>query len=332
MDKMMDSPWFLRIIALCLACLLFFSVDTEPNSTDNVDTNEQVEVIKDVPVEVYYDDKILIVTGVPKTVDVTIKGPVQLVLNAKQTKDFTVFVDLREFLIGKYNVSIQHENLSEKLEVTIDPSHVDIDIDERITKEFRVDPELTNSVIDDAFTLKGMTVDPATVFITGAKSTIDSIRSVKATVLGEKGLKQSFSQVTDVRVLDRNSNKLDVTIEPAKVKVQVNISEYSKEIPIKIQTVGKAPDGVTIDSLTTDVTTLKVYGSKSIISALTELAVEVDLSKITESKTYEFEVKAPEGITKLAEQKIKVKATVTKVEEDTMSNVVPDIPTEDIDS
>ncbi|CAM5694251.1 CdaA regulatory protein CdaR OS=Lysinibacillus sphaericus OX=1421 GN=LS41612_01450 PE=4 SV=1 [Lysinibacillus sphaericus] len=73
MDKMMDSPWVLRIIALFLACLLFFSVRAELASTDKTAMTEQVEVIRDVPVEVYYDDDSLIVTGIPKTVNVTVR-------------------------------------------------------------------------------------------------------------------------------------------------------------------------------------------------------------------------------------------------------------------
>ncbi|MFY0521342.1 YbbR-like domain-containing protein [Lysinibacillus sp. UGB7] len=316
MDKMMDSPWVLRIIALFLACLLFFSVRTELSSTNKTTTNEQMEVIRDVPVDVFYDDDSLIVTGIPKTVNVTIKGPMQIVLRTKAVKDFSIFVDLNHLLMGEHNVKLQYENISDKLQVTLDPATINVNIEEKVTQEFRVDPEMNNRLIDEGYILKGMTANPATVYVTGAKSAVESISYVKATVTGEQGLNQSFTQEAAVKVLDRDLNKLDVTIEPESVKVQVDIAEYSKELPVTMNEIGKVPDGVTINNLTLDTTAMKVYGKKSIIDVLTEVLIDVDLSKITESKTYEFDVKLPEGATKVSQQTIKVKADVTKVEKE----------------
>lgn len=336
MDKMIDSPWVLRIIAFFLASLLFFYVRTELSATNKTPPlNEHVEVIRDVPVEVFYDDENLIVTGLPKTVNVTIKGPLQIVVEAKATKDFSVFVDLNQLLMGEHQVKLQYENISEKLQVTLDPSTVDVNIEERITREFRVDPEMNPRLIDEGYVLKGMAAEPATVFVTGAKSTIDSISYVKATVKGEQGSKQPFSQEAAVKVLDRDLNKLDLTMEPENVKVKVDIAEYSKELPLNIQQIGTAPEGITINALTNDVKTVKIFGKKSIIDVLSEIIVEVDASKITEAKTYEFEVKLPEGATKVSEPKIKVKADVTEVEEDsTTKSEETDSSTiiEDVDS
>ena len=130
--------------------------------------------------------------------------------------------------------------------------------------------------------------------------------------------KKTFAQEAAVKVLDRDLNKLDVTIEPENVNVKVDIAEYSKELPITIKQIGTAPEeGVTINELTTDqLKTVKIFGKKSMIDVLSEVTVEVDASKVTEAETYEFEVKLPEGATKVSAPKVKVKADVTKVEED----------------
>lgn len=336
MDKMIDSPWVLRIVSFFLACLFFISVRAELTSSNNAADNEKVEVIQNVPVEVYYDDENLIVTGLPKTVNVTIEGPQTLVMSTSLKKDFSVFVDLSHLLIGEHKVELQYENISEKLQVTLDPATVNVEIEEKITQEFRVEPEMNRRLIDDGYVLKGMTAEPATVFVTGAKSTIESISYVKATVKGEQGSNQSFSQEADVKVLDRDLNKLDVMIiDPSSVKVNVDIAEYSKELPISIQQIGTVQEGITINSLTTDVKTVKVYGKKSIIDILSAITVDVDISEITESKTYEFELTLPEGVTKVSEPKIKVKADITKVEETPVADseeIDNSTPTEDIDS
>ncbi|MGE8034909.1 hypothetical protein B1B04_14205 [Lysinibacillus sp. KCTC 33748] len=317
MDKMMDSPWVLRIVALFLAFLLFFSVRAELSPKNKtISSSEQTEVIRDVPVDVFYDDKNLIVTGIPKTVDVTIKGPMPLVMKTKTTKDFSVFVDLSKLLIGEHNVNLQYENISDKLQVTFDPETVKVNIEEKVTQEFRVDPEMSNRLLEEGYILNGMTANPATVYVTGAKSAIESISYVKATVTGEQGLKESFSQVAAVQVLDRDLNKLDVTIEPETVKVQVDIGAYSRELPVVLKEIGKVANGISVNQLTFNPTMVRVYGRKSILDSLTVIPIEVDLSKITESKTYEFDVKLPEGVTKISESRIKVKADVTKVEQE----------------
>ncbi|MEQ6354865.1 CdaR family protein [Lysinibacillus sp. M3] len=316
MDKMMDSPWVLRIVALFLAFLLFFSVRTELSPKSKTISSEQTEVIREVPVDVFYDDKNLIVTGIPKTVDVTIKGPMPLVMKTKATKDFSVFVDLSKLLIGEHNVNLQYENISDKLQVTFDPETVKVNIEEKVTQEFRVDPEMSNRLLEEGYILNGMTANPATVYVTGAKSAIERISYVKATVTGEQGLKESFSQVAAVQVLDRDLNKLDVTIEPETVKVQVDIGAYSRELPVVLKEIGEVANGISVNQLTFSPTMVRVYGRKAILDSLTVIPIEVDLSKITESKTYEFDVKLPEGVTKISESRIKVKADVTKVEQE----------------
>ena len=150
MDKLFESVWTLRVTALILAILFFFYVKSELDTTGQEDDpTNNIAILTDVPLEAYYDTENLIVTGLPKTVDVTIEGSKQFVLQAKLKKDYKVFVDLSSLLIGDHKVAIQHENFSDKLDVSIDPEFVDIVIEEKVTKEFRVDPEFNTSLIAD---------------------------------------------------------------------------------------------------------------------------------------------------------------------------------------
>ncbi|GGG26622.1 hypothetical protein GCM10007425_21520 [Lysinibacillus alkalisoli] len=310
MDKMMDSPWVLRITALGLAILLFFSVRSDLDTTKRIAVNEQEDIIRDVPVEVYYDTDNLIVTGVPQTVDVRVSGPLQLVLPLRATKDFKVFVDLNQLVLGKHKVKLQYENISDKIDVAIEPRSIDIEIEEKVTKEFRVDPEMNRGNIADGYVLKDMKVNPATVYVTGAKSVIDSISYVKATIDGDSTIKGAFSQEASVRVLDRDLNKLDVTVKPEKVKVDVDVGEYSQEIPIKISQTGNVKAGLEVVNVSAEQQSVTVYGSKSIVDVMESIDVPLDLGKVTESKTYTITIPKPEGVKKLSEDTIKVKVEV----------------------
>ncbi|WP_277586706.1 CdaR family protein [Psychrobacillus antarcticus] len=311
MDKMMNNPWFLRIIALVLAIALFISVksDIERDNT-NLSSND-VDVIRDIPLEVYYDDENLVVTGPPKTVNINVEGPKQLVLSAKLMKDFKVFVDLRELAIGTHRVPITTENFPEKLNVRTDPIYVDVVIEERISREFSVETDMNESLLADNYVVKSYEVKPQKVMITGAKSIIDSIGYVKATIAVDQDINKSFDQETTVKVLDLDLNKLDVVVEPSSVQVSVEIEEYSKVLPVALVEQGNPKEGITVNGLTTDTETIRLYGPKSVLDKIDQLNVDVDISKIEKSGSFNMKLNVPEGVTKLSKEAIEITGDVT---------------------
>ncbi len=326
MDKLFDSYWALRVTALILALLLFFYAKAQLDDGQTSGASSQMDIITDVPLEVYYDTENLIVSGLPETVDVTIEGPMQIVLKTKLAKDFKVFVDLNSLLIGEHRVTIQHENFSPKLDVSIDPKTIDIVIEEKVTEEVKVEPEINNSLIAEGYELTGMTAEPGSVFVTGAKSVIDSISYVKATVNSEEGITESFKKDANVKVLDSSLNKLDVTIEPEVVNVNVEVRQYSRKVPLTIRQTGKPMEGVTINSVTSQTKVIEIFGPKSIIDPITRLEVEFDISEIQESGAYEIKIPLPNGVTKLSKNTIEVQANVTKAVTEANNETVEEPP------
>lgn len=330
MDKLLDRPWFLRVTALFLAIILFFSVQADEENLKNKTAGDQVDYIHEVPVEVYYDDENLVVTGVPETVKVTIEGPISVVQTTKLLKDFTVFVDLRTLTMGQHHVRIKHENISEKLKVRIDPSLIDVIIEEKITKTLPVEPEMNTRLLAEDFTVVNMVVEPSTIEITGAKSVIEAISFVKATVASGEGINKSFEHEADVRILDRDLNKLNVEIAPEKVIVKVDVVENNKEVPIVLKTKGTPAEGVVIESLVSEQAMMKIFGSRKVLDEIEEFVVEVDISKVTESSKVEVDVKKPKGTSEISNTKlnITIKATVKDLEDEEREDATrPDIET-----
>ncbi len=315
MDKLFNSNWLIRLTALLLAIALFFYVQSENDSTRSTPSDQQADVIEDVKLEVYYDDENLIVSGLPETVNVGIEGPTPIVLREKLAKDYKVFVDLNSLLIGEHRVTIQTENFSEKLQVTLYPPVVNISIEEKVTKEFRVEPEINTRQIKEGYVLKSMIVEPRYVFVTGAKSVIDSINYVKASIKAEDGITQSFEQQSNVKVLDRDLNKLDVAIQPESVKINVEIDEYNREIPLTLKQTGQLPESVTINELSLNQESVKVSGPQSVVDLLNEIVVEFDLSKLTESGDYEVKIQKLESPMKLSNEAVTIHADLTVAEE-----------------
>lgn len=313
MDKLMDSPWFLRIMALLLAFLMFFTVRATDDLNNSSESGTITEKIEDVALEVYYDDTNLMVSGLPETVDLTISGPTSVVQTTRQLKDFTLFVDLRNLDIGEQRIAIQTENLSEQLRVQMDPSFVDIHIEERVSQEFPIDPEFNERLLAEGFVLENIEADPTFVTVTGAKSVIDSISFVKATITGEPGMNKSFETEARVRVLANDLTKLEnVTIEPETVQVVVNIKEYSKEVPVSLNRSGNPPEGITINSLKSSMKKVRIYGPKNIVDEIDVLPIEVAIGDLTATDTaLEVKLPLPNGTTSTVPAEITVEANIT---------------------
>jgi len=324
MDKWLDNPWFLRAVALLLAFLLFSSVpETDPNKPGNINvpSNENTELISEVPVKSYYDSENLVVTGIPETVDVTIQGPRTIVQQAKALRDFEVYVDLTELEMGEHQIQINIRDISERLTVTIDPSNITVSIQERVTKEYKVDAEFNSEMIADGFISGAPSIKPGKVQITGAKDVVDRISYVKANVnMGER-TQESLSKDAEVLVLDKDMNKLDVTVEPKTVEVTIPVERSSKTVPIDIISKGSPPEGVTIDSMTTNVQEATITASPDILEKVEKVRVEVDVSEITEDSEVNLPIIISNGVVEVSPQMAKVAIKVDKQDEVTISNI-----------
>ena len=320
MDKFMSSTWFVRGASLAIAVLLFISVNFEFKTDKKVlefSTSPEINTvtIENVPVEVYYDTENLVVSGIPDSVDVTLKGAKSLLTAAKNQRDFTVYVDLSDpnITLGKRTVTFKIANLNEKLIATVKPEYVDVKIQEKVTKEFSIDAEYNRAVLEDGYIAEEPVVKPQTVKITGAKESIEQISYIKAIIDLDKGIKETVSRQASVQALDRNLNKLDVTIEPAKVDVTLKVSIPDKKVKINPVQKGKPKDGLTIKDISIiEPKEVTLYGKQKDLDKIDEINLDVDVTNITGDTEVELNLPKPENIKGMSTSTVKVKIDTEK--------------------
>lgn len=319
MDKFMSSTWFVRGASLVIAVLLFTSVNFELKSDKKAlefSTSPEINTItiNNVPVEVYYDTENLVVTGIPDSVDVTLKGAKSLLTAAKNKRDFTVYVDLSDpnITLGKRTVTFKIANLNEKLIATVNPEYVDVKIQEKVTKEFPVDAEYNHSVLEDGYFAEEPVVKPQTVKITGAKESIDQISYVKAIIDLDKGVTETVSREATVQALDRNLNKLDVTIEPASVGVTLKVSIPDKKVKINPVQKGKPKDGLKIKSITVDPKEVTLYGKQKDLDKIDKVNLDVDVTNVTGDTEMELNLPKLNNVKDMSISTVKVKIDTEK--------------------
>ena len=325
MDKFMDNPWFVRIVAMALALLLFLSVQDIGNKNEasrpNGMENSEVETITDVPLEKYYDSENLVVTGVPDTINVTIEGQRRFVEATKRQRDFTVYVDLSDLSIGNHRVPILYKDFSEKLKVKVEPVYVEVSIQEKVTQEFPVEPEFNNNILAEGFEAEQPIVEPNKVQITGGKETLEKISYVKASIDAKGLIEETIKRDTKVTVLDRELNKLDVMVEPEYVTVTVPVNNPRKTVPLKIKQVGSPPEGTVIKRMESDIDEVMIFGWTDNLKSVNEIEVEVDVSKVSKDEELDVPIKRPDGINKITPEIVKVKIVTDKAKKSEETNL-----------
>ncbi len=318
-DKLIDTKWFIKVVALVFALFLFEAV-YEPDkdvSSINVPSLQDTEVISDVPVKTYYDTDNLVVSGVPETVDVTIKGPKTLLQPAKVQRNFEVYVDLENAEIGTKKVPIQIKNISDKLKVTIDPAYVNVSIQEKITADFKVDIEFNKSLLEEGFISETPDIAPNTVKITGAKDIVERISYVKATVDIKGPINETIRKEAQVVAFDKDMNKLDVIIEPGTIEVVIPVKSLSKTVPIVINEIGTLPSNIRINSITLNTDEVKIFGRQDILDKTDSVRVEVDVSEVSGDAEISLPIIIPEGITDVNPTTVKVVIDTSVIEDET---------------
>ncbi|MEH7381059.1 CdaR family protein [Bacillus sp. JJ1533] len=326
MDKLIDNRWVTRIIALLIALLLFASVsfENQPSSKSPAGIplfSNYTETLTEIPVNTYYDDQNLVVSGVPQYVNVTIEGPSGVTKREGLQKEIEVFADLTQLSVGTHKVKLQYRNISDKIKVKIDPAEITVVIQEKVTKEFPVEVDFVNrDQVEEGYTIEQPIVSPRVVKITGALEEIERIALVK-TVVDLKGVTETFKQESRVAVYDKNQNVLSVTVEPSVVEITVPIVSPNKSVAFTLKEKGKLADGLSLVKITQTPNQVTIFGPKEVIDEISSIEGEIDLDKIKEDSTIKVKVPIPKGVFYVSPQEIEVTVDVEEEISETFSDL-----------
>jgi YbbR domain-containing protein len=328
MDKWLKSPWFVRIVSLVLAILLYTAVSLDVNTAQSDPTfipngSNELETMNNVPVDIKIDEEKYVVSGVPQTVTVAIEGSKSMLTPTVRQKNFSVFVDLQRLEPGTHQVNIQHTGISDELSVYIEPKMVEVTIEERSTQAFNVNIDFINQdKIVAGYELGEAVITPKQVSITSSKGVVESAAIVKAFV-DVTGVEESIdSREVPVKVYDSQGNELNVRVEPATVAVSVEVINPNKTVPVEAVTKGELQEGLTLESITVEPKELKVFAGDETLAALNQLKTEeIDLSKIEDTTTVDVPLQLSDNIRKVEQKSVKVTIKVAQREEKVFDNL-----------
>ncbi|WP_172840550.1 CdaR family protein [Virgibacillus phasianinus] len=305
MDNWFKSKWFVRIISLAFAILLyvFVSFDVNGNQLENdsriPDDSEDIETIENFPLDIKIDAEKYVVSGVPEYVKVQLQGSPGVLVPAARQQNFNAYVDLEDLGPGKHTVEVKYSNVPDNLDVYIEPKEINVIIEERASEEFTVNVDFINTdKLPEGFELGSSEVQPKKVTITSSKNIIDQIGIVKVFV-DVAGLKESIdSREVPVNVYDSQGNELNVNVKPQNVVVSAELLNPSKTVPVAVPTTGELPKDYSLASIKAGLDEVEVFATNSILADIDKVQTEeINLSDITKSQTIEAKLAPPDGAT-----------------------------------
>lgn len=326
-DQWLNSPWFVRILALFLSLMLWANVNMESGSTPTPagslpQISRETDVISNVPLKVYYNQDKYLVSGLPQSVNVYLEGSGSVIRAMEAQGGYEVYVDLQNLTAGPHKVRVNHRGFSEKLTVKIDPAIVDVTIQEKVEQIMSVNIQIINEdKLPEGYVAEEPISVPNSVAIRGPLEEVQKVGFVEGYV-DVSGADDTVEMDIPLKVFDHNGEELSLEIVPAVVEVKVPISPPNKKIPFKINRKGNLPKGLSIQSFEVTPSEITVYGLKENLDKIKMIEdLEVDLSKINRDQTIEVKVPVPDGAIKVNPEVVTINVDVEPETSKTLTNV-----------
>lgn len=338
-NKWTDNIWFVRIIALFFAIFLYAFVASENNRFDIQPSNASInvtETISNVPVQLGPVDDDVFVSNLQENVSLRVTGPQNIVTQVLAQDLYVVTEDLRGSEMGQQQVRLEMPDELEEsgVEYQITPSRVIVDLDRLASTEVDIQYDIEDGFIGEGYEVANVTLEPATVMLTGRESTIEDIDRASVKITSPEPVTETFTREIPIEIRDSANNLLDVNANITHTTVTVEITPIAEPVAnVSLNIVGENPEAYNYTYTLVGADQVTLEGDASIINNINQVTATLDVSNITNSGTFPATIQIPDGVNGVTPQTVDVSVTVTPVEinsqvEEVDESAVPDVEEE----
>lgn len=279
--KLTENDRALKLVALAIAIVLWLYVGIEQDPISQRTYNVPITV------ENLSADKVATVSK--ERVNVKVMGR-ETRLDGITSEDFKAYVDLSDAKTGDSEAEVHVSLPNEVYFAKLDPSHVNVYVEQREGETMNVDIVRTG-MLPDGITIEDMSVEPQNVFVSGNEDALAMVAKAGVAVELDDVYSDSKKDVP-VQLYDYEGNiiepgELKVYPEQVTLNIKVNEADIQKSVPIQAELVGSLSEGVQVDSVTVDPQTALVEGLPKDLAKITEIKTEpIDLSGIKETTSF----------------------------------------------
>lgn len=327
MDKIWQNKWAVRLISLLFA-IVIYSLVTNENRLRNNAMNSQIatsvnssETLYNVPLYLGPHPDDLYVSDLQEKVTVKLEGP-RNILNQVTQESFVVQTEsISREDIGTTTLALTIKGLPNEINYRIIPGRVKVSVKQREVVTLPVQYKLDGLQVEDGYQVASVEMDPKEVKLTGSKEMIEAIDFVGINISSDQPVKETFSDVYRIQILDKQGELLDVNTETSDIKVKVEVVEHSKELPLKLVALGEDNTKYTYSYAFLDQESVTLYGSEAVLNALEAVEVVVDVSNIQSSQEIVGMLNLPSGISNASTNQVPIKVKIEAIDTTTTAEV-----------
>ena len=323
-DKFINNPNTLIYISLLFAFAAFLAVDRKIITL----TEKEATVLSNIPINAEYNEETYVVEGIPESADIVLMGRKSDLYLAEQLGDHALSLDLTDLSEGTHKVNVKYNNPIKSLDYKVDPSRATIVIYPKVSASRTVTTDILNKdKLGSTLVISSIKLDRDEVIIKSYKEKLEKVASVKALVDVNALNANSAGTYTleNVKLIaydEKGTEIKDIEIVPGTITATVVISSPSKTVPVKVVPVGEVASGSAISSITSNVTTVTLYGEEDVLKDISEIEVEIDVNGLSKDKTFQETIVKPTGVRSMSDTAVTIKV---KMEGET-SKEFKDIP------
>lgn len=286
------NSWFVRIMSVVCACILWVYVMNEQNPITTK--------VYQVPLAAQNLSDDMVVKDLPDTVSVRVSGTRSQIAQLGEG-DVKAFIDFTDAPKGRNTYNVQATTrMGEVTEIT--PSLIQLETDTVAEKTMAVEPRIVG-VPNSGVTVSQMDLSPTQVTIRGASGRISQVDKVMVMVDISHHDQNFTADATAVAVDKAGREMYDVKVVPAKVKAVVTIVRQlgTNDFPIKANLSGKLPDGVNLKEVKITPSSVRLTAEPKVLGGIKQiLTAPIVLNNITSDVELKMPLQIPDQV--LADQ------------------------------
>lgn len=315
-DRLLNKPTILIYVSLFLAFVTFLIIDKDMIS---LDTTKSL-VLSNVEIISEYNEEAYVVEGIPEKAEISLQGRTGELYLARQLSDHRVTMDLSDLGAGTHKVNLEYNNPVKNLSYILSPSSATIVIYPKISEVRTISYDVINTdKLSETLVVSNVLLDRDEIILKSYKEKLSTIANVKAIVdvnqlnISEAGT-YTLENVKLVSYDDKGREIQGIEVVPSTVTATVTITSPSKKVPLRVVPTGEVKSGSAIANITITINEVTVYADDAILSSLNYIEVNVDVTNLSESKTYQEVITKPTGARSISETSVTVNV---KIEEET---------------
>ncbi len=325
-NKLLNRPHFLIVISLIFSVICFLLIDNKVISL----VENEAEILKNIPVNLVYNDEAFVVENVPETIDITIAGRKADIYLAKQLGEFAVELDLSKYTeAGTYKVYFTYSKSIDSVDYILDPSYLTVTIKDKVSEVHTVAYDLVSTDdLDEKLSVGSVSLDTSEVIVKGSQDNLDKISSIKAlvSVSSEDYQEAGTYELTNIPLVayDKKGNIIDnIDIVPQTLTGTLVLKSYKVNVPLSVSTTGTLVNGKAIASITINNASsyaLDIYGDEEELKNITSVPVTINVDGLgAESvKNYKVTISKPTGVRYMSAKNVTITATFGDEEQKTV--------------